>query len=87
LIWFVPESPRWLVNKGRDDEALKILAYYHADSNIDDPLVRFEYEEIKAAIEFDRTGELRFLILPQSISNLAGSCCQRWLEVLVLHQG
>jgi MFS family permease len=34
---------------------LKTLAYYHADSNEQDPLVQFEYDEIKAAIEFDRT--------------------------------
>jgi MFS family permease len=31
------------------------LAYYHADGNEDDPLVKYEFEEIKAAIEFDRT--------------------------------
>ncbi|KAG6840472.1 hypothetical protein C0991_006498 [Blastosporella zonata] len=55
LIWFCPESPRYLISKGRDAEGLKILAYYHADGNDQDPLVRYEYDEIKAAIEFDRT--------------------------------
>ncbi|KAG6863537.1 hypothetical protein C0991_005222, partial [Blastosporella zonata] len=54
LIWFCPESPRWMVSKGKDAQALKTLAYYHADGNEQDPLIRFEYEEIKAAIEFDR---------------------------------
>ncbi|KAF9467734.1 hexose transporter [Collybia nuda] len=55
LVFFCPESPRFLVNKGKDEQALKTLAYYHADGNEDDPLVRYEFEEIKAAIEFDRT--------------------------------
>ena len=54
LIWFGPESPSWLVSKGRDTEALQVLAYYHADSNVQDPLVRYEYEEIKAASDLDR---------------------------------
>ncbi|KAL5519868.1 hypothetical protein ACEPAG_1528 [Sanghuangporus baumii] len=50
LLWFAPESPRWLVCKGRETQALKTLAYYHADSNDQDPLVEYELEEIKYAI-------------------------------------
>ena len=54
LIWFCPESPRWLVSKGRDADALRVLAYYHADSNEQDPLVQYEYKEIKVAIDLDQ---------------------------------
>ncbi|KAG1731213.1 general substrate transporter [Suillus paluster] len=54
LIWFVPESPRWLVSKGKEERALQVLAYYHADGNAQDPLVEYEFKEIKAAIAFDR---------------------------------
>lgn len=48
------QSPRWLVSKGRDAQALKVLAYYHANGKQDDPLVEYEFSEIKTAIELDR---------------------------------
>lgn len=53
FIWFVPESPRYLMAKDRHDEALAILAKYHANGNVDNPTVQFEYREIKQTIRLE----------------------------------
>ena len=57
LVLLVPESPRWLVSKGKYGQALKTLAYY-ADGDENDALVKHEFEEIKAAIQLDHTGTI-----------------------------
>ncbi|KAK1964407.1 general substrate transporter [Colletotrichum sublineola] len=53
-IWWVPESPRYLVNKDRSEEALAVLAKHHAGGDINNATVQFEYREIKETITMER---------------------------------
>ncbi|KIJ37508.1 hypothetical protein M422DRAFT_69241 [Sphaerobolus stellatus SS14] len=50
FILLLPESPRWLAERGRIDEARASLARLHAHGNIDDPFVIAQVEDIKADI-------------------------------------
>ena len=53
FIFFIPESPRWLISKDRSDQALKVLAKYHANGNEHHPTVLFEYAEIKETLRLE----------------------------------
>lgn len=51
LIYFVPESPRWLVMKGRQVEAEAVLQLIHGrDNEADDTFVRMETLQIERQI-------------------------------------
>jgi MFS family permease len=81
FIWFVPESPRWLVFKNRTDEAYDILAKYHAEGDRDHPLVKAEYEEIVKNIELEMNNSRR------SWGELFTTRANRWRSALALMVG
>lgn len=47
----LPESPRWLMIKGRESEALTVLAKLHARGDECDPLVLGEFHEMKSKVQ------------------------------------
>ncbi|KAJ7068641.1 hypothetical protein C8F01DRAFT_1247138 [Mycena amicta] len=50
-VWFVPESPRWLMSMGRKDAAHAVLVKYHGNGDPNAPLVLLEFKELQDHIE------------------------------------
>jgi hypothetical protein len=55
----VPESPRWLIAKDRQEEALNILIKYHAEGDASNELPHAEFAEIKRALEMENESRRR----------------------------
>ncbi|KAL2113436.1 hypothetical protein VUR80DRAFT_4052 [Thermomyces stellatus] len=55
FVYFVPESPRWLVANDKVEQAETVLCRYHSGSDEPSELVRWEMAEISVAIKSERT--------------------------------
>jgi len=52
LLFFVPRSPRWLIRKGLDEEAMKVLVKVNGEEQ-----AKTEYKEIKKSLSADTSAE------------------------------
>jgi hypothetical protein len=51
-LWMLPESPRWLIAKGKYTQAKKILTKYHGNGE-ETGFVNWEFSEISQTIEME----------------------------------
>ncbi|KAB8137725.1 sugar porter family MFS transporter [Gracilibacillus oryzae] len=59
LLFFIPESPRYLIQKGKDEEAYQILKRINGEE-----IAKKEEQEIKASIKVEQSSSAKELLKP-----------------------
>ncbi|KAK3072156.1 hypothetical protein LTR53_007349 [Teratosphaeriaceae sp. CCFEE 6253] len=54
FVWFVPESPRFMVAHGQVEKAHQTIANVHANGNLDDEVVLLEIQEIRDTLKLEQ---------------------------------
>ncbi|KAL2840529.1 general substrate transporter [Aspergillus pseudoustus] len=54
-IFWLPYSPRWLLEQERDDEALAVIKRLHGHKGQDDTLIRAEFHQIREQLRFEKS--------------------------------
>jgi SP family sugar:H+ symporter-like MFS transporter len=101
-VQFVPETPRFLMGKGRFEEAFEFLVEYHGNGDRTDKLVLFEFDEMKNAISKEREAKaeqwsvilrspnnrkrLGLASLMIFMTNLSGSSIIYWYYTIIYSQ-
>ena len=53
FVWFVPESPRWLMRHNKREKAHAVLVKYHGMGHEDSAVVELEMNEIEQTVNYD----------------------------------
>jgi len=81
-VFFIPESPRWLIANGRDEEALNFLTKYHGNNDSKNSVVQLEWREFKESIVLDGADKRWW-----DYSELFKTSSGRWRSFMVVLMG
>lgn len=83
---FFPESPRWLLKKGRTEEGLDILAALRGDGDRDHPDVQKEFSDITTAIKEEESegepGYFSMLFVKDTLNIPRRVHLSVWLQII-----
>ena len=84
-LFFCPYSPRWLATQDRWEEAIRNLANMHGYGDISHPNVLAQYQEIEAALRFERqeaSSSYKVLTEPRMMKRvILGMSIQMWAQL------